>query len=304
MHEHLVHLAEGNTAAHKEVLRLMDQSSATAAALVDVAIRRAGDRQTRLALDAHLQDFKWSNVFPLHLQELATPIPGDPRFHEGVTLALASSPWWPPHRDALRKPTRTAAKAARKLLGDLDAIAQEAAVMVKQITEMRKLLDGTLHVLQTQALLRLELAGVTLAGAKTLEVGPQEGLLLNHLRKLGADACAVDLQPQISAPYVITGDFMHAALPGPFDVLVATAVFEEGSGWTLHLDDPRKEAALLLDRFKSLTHPGSVVVLEHVGYPVPFTTQQAAEHGFDVIPHRVPSAVAHNGARGCALRRR
>jgi hypothetical protein len=115
----------------------------------------------------------------------------------------------------------------------------------------------------------------------------------------------VDLGPQIDSPNIIKGDFLHTPLPGPFEFIVATAVFENSSCARGEQDsDPRNNSAEVLVRMRELTSPGAVVVLENVMLPVPFTKEDAEQAGFEVLKLQVPGISLRMGGRSCALRRK
>jgi hypothetical protein len=144
-----------------------------------------------------------------------------------------------------------------------------------------------------------------LNGRKVLEVGPQEGGLLLELTRLGAETTGVDLWPQNDHPAIIKGDFLHSQLPGPFELIVATAVFENCSCTRGEQDsDPRNNSREMIVRLRELTAPGAVVVLENVMFPIPFTRQDAEQAGFEVLRFLLPGISLRMGGRSCALKRK
>ena len=139
---------------------------------------------------------------------------------------------------------------------------------------------------------------------KVLEVGPYDCGLLEECRRVGAAVTGLDLVPRVRAPHVLAGDFMTADLSGPFDLLLATSVFETGSTMTKDLDsDVRNCSVGLLDRLREVIRDGGCVVLENLRQPLPSSPAQARAAGFTVLDHRVPSVNAALGGRGCALQR-
>jgi hypothetical protein len=275
-----------------------------ASALTELAIHAAGGPEARAALTAHQEDPKWSKWLPLHLQEFTAVFPEDARFHQPLAQALHDSGWAEAHLQALQSSPEGRAAAARALTAELNAIAEEAAAWLARLPALKARLGGSLHVLQVQALLRMEGLLGSLQGRKVLEVGPQEGGLLLELLRLGTDAFGVDLGPQIQHPRIITGDFLHAPLPGPFELIVATAVFESSSCARGEPDsDARNNSPAVLRRFHALTAPGGLVVLENVMFPIPFSREEAAAAGFEVVLSRVPAINLRTGGRSCVLKR-
>jgi hypothetical protein len=84
-------------------------------------------------------------------------------------------------------------------------------------------------------------------------------------------------------------------------LIVATAVFEWGSGWPHHHPGAGRE---LLARLASLLRGGGVAVIENIGFPMPFTKAEAGLAGFDSVPQFIPAANHVHGGRGATLRRR
>jgi SAM-dependent methyltransferase len=205
---------------------------------------------------------------------------------------------------ALEQPGKVGLLAARRLVAELHFVAEEAAELARTFRAMRGRIAPPLHNLRVQALLRAERALGSLAGRRVLEVGCQDGGLLLHLEALGADVMGVDLGPEIDHPRVLRGDFMTAELEGPFDLIVATSVFEKFSNARGEPEPDRGNTRpVLLQRFRELTREGGVVVLENIMFPLPFSRAHALEADFEVLPERIPSANHCLGGRGCTLRR-
>ncbi|EAU67167.1 class I SAM-dependent methyltransferase [Stigmatella aurantiaca] len=269
--------------------------------MTELAVHEAGSAAARTQLTAHHADPKWSKWLPLHLQEYTAVFPEDVRFHQPLPQALIDSGWAETHLRALQS---GGVQAARALVTELDAIAEEAASLLSRLPAMKARLGGSLHILQVQALTRAEALLGPLQGRKILEVGPQEGGLLLELIKLGADALGIDLGPQIEHPRLIQGDFLHTALPGPFELIVATAVFESSSCARGEPDsDAKNNSPAVLRRFHELTAPGGFVVLENVMFPIPFSREEAKAAGFEVPLSRLPAINLRTGGRSCVLRR-
>jgi hypothetical protein len=297
--------AEGNTSARTAAVERLQAMPHPASALTQVAVHHAGSAGARAKIDAHLADEKWQKLIPLRFQEYSVVFKEDARFHERIQDAYAGSGWAQTHLQALGGNGEDGVRAARTLMGELETIAQEAAGLLDRLKVMRERVKAPLHILQVQALTRAELVLGSLKGRKALEVGPQEGGLLLELIRLGADTTGVDLGPQIDSPNIIKGDFLHTPLPGPFEFIVATAVFENSSCARGEQDsDPRNNSAEVLVRMRELTSPGAVVVLENVMLPVPFTKEDAEQAGFEVLKLQVPGISLRMGGRSCALRRK
>ncbi|MBN1210067.1 MAG: hypothetical protein JXB05_34770 [Myxococcaceae bacterium] len=272
--------------------------------MTSLAVHCAGSPSARARIAAHLADPKWSIWLPLHLQEYRTALPADARFHQTLMDALADSGWAQAHLQALQSSADAGVSAARALESDLEAIAEEAAGLLSHLPAMRARITSTLHVLQVQALMRAELLLGGLQGRKVLEVGPQEGGLLLEMIRLGADATGIDLGPQLQHPRIITGDFLHTELPGPFEFIAATAVFESSSCARGEPDsDARNNSPAVLKRLHELAAPGAIVVLENVMFPIPFTREDAERAGFEVLRSRLPAINLRTGGRSCALKR-
>lgn len=297
--------AEGDASARASVLERLKAMPHPASALTQAAVHHAGGEAVRAACEAHFADEKWSKLFPLRFQEFSPVFPVDTRFHERIVDAFSESGWAQAHLRALEGSGEAGVRAARTLVGELETVAQEAAGLLSQLKAMRERIKAPLHLLQIQALTRAELALGNLRGRKALEVGPQEGGLLLELLRLGAETTGVDLGPQLDHPAIVKGDFLHTPLPDPFELIVATAVFENSSCSRGEQDsDPRNNSREVLVRMRELTAPGAVVVLENVMFPIPFTREDAEQAGFEVLRLLVPAVNLRMGGRSCALRRK
>lgn len=297
-------LAEGQAAARDALTEALLDAPNPASALTELAVHAAGSPAARAALTAHHEDPKWSKWLPLHLQEFTAVFPDDVRFHQPLAQALHDSGWAGAHLQALQSSPEGSVPAARALVAELNAIAEEAATWLARLPALKARLGGSLHVLQVQALNRVEALLGSLQGRKVLEVGPQEGGLLLELLRLGADAFGIDLGPQIEHPRIITGDFLLTALPGPFELIMATAVFESSSCARGEPDsDARNNSPAVLRRFHELTAPGGLVVLENVMFPIPFSRAEAEAAGFEVVLSRLPAINLRTGGRSCVLKR-
>jgi hypothetical protein len=297
-------LAAGRTEARSLLLEELVAAPDLPSTLTTVAVEFAGSPSARAPISVHLADPKWSRWLPLHLQEYTTVLSTDARFHRTLRDAMADSGWAQAHLQALQSSADSGVTAARALRSDLEAIAEEAAVLLGQLPAMRARITSSLHVLQVQALMRAEQRLGSLQGKKVLEVGPQEGGLLLEMIRLGADVTGIDLGPQIEHPRIITGDFLHTELPGPFEFIVATAVFESSSCARGEQDsDARNNSPEVLKRMHELAAPGALVVLENVMFPIPFSREDAARAGFEVVRTRLPAINHRTGGRSCALKR-
>ncbi|MDC0712644.1 hypothetical protein POL68_29545 [Stigmatella sp. ncwal1] len=297
-------LSAGQVAARDVLLETLLAAPNPASALTELAVHEAGSPAARTQLTAHHADPKWSKWLPLHLQEYTAVFPEDARFHQPLSQALIDSGWAEAHLRALQASEEGSVQAARALGAELNAIAEEAASLLSRLPAMKTRLGGSLHILQVQALTRAEALLGPLQGRKILEVGPQEGGLLLELIRLGADALGIDLGPQIEHPRLVQGDFLHTALPGPFELIVATAVFESSSCARGEPDsDAKNNSPAVLRRFHELTAPGGFVVLENVMFPIPFSREEAEAAGFEVPLSRLPAINLRTGGRSCVLRR-
>jgi hypothetical protein len=297
--------AEGDANARSAAVERLKAMPHLASALTQTAVHHAGSAEARTKIDAHLVDEKWQKLIPLRFQEYSAVFPEDTRFHVRIQDAYAGSGWAQAHLQALGGAGEDGVRAARTLVGELESIAQEASGLLTQLKAIRERIKAPLHILQVQAITRAELALGSLKGRTALEVGPQEGGLLLELIRLGAETTGVDLGPQLDHPAIIKGDFLHTPLPGPFDLIVATAVFENSSCSRGEQDsDPRNNSAEVLVRMRELTSPGGVVVLENVMLPIPFTKQDAEQAGFEVLRLQLPGISLRMGGRSCALRRK
>lgn len=296
---------EGDDSARASLLERLTAMPHPASALTELAVHHAGGEAARARCDAHFADEKWSKVLPLRFQEYSAVFPVDTRFHERILDAYSESGWAEGHLRALGEAGEEGVRAARALMGEFHAIAEEAAGFLETLQGMRERVKQPFHLLQVQALTRAERVLGSVKGRKVLEVGPQEGGLLMELMRLGADTTGVDLGPQIDSPNLIKGDFLHTPLPGPFDFIVATAVFENSSCARGEQDsDPRNNSREVLVRMRELTAPGAVVVLENVMFPIPFTREDAEQAGFEALRLSMPGVNLKIGGRSCALRRK
>jgi hypothetical protein len=296
--------AEGQGPARASLLQAIEVLANPSNALMEVALHHAGSEAELARCEAHFADETWSKRLLLDLQEYSAVFPADTRFHQDIRTAFFESGWPQAHLQALQGPAESGARAARALIGELETVTREAAELLMQLEAVRARVKPPLHILQVQALMRAELALGNLQGRKVLEVGPQEGGLLLELLRLGAEVLGVDLGPQIESPHIIQGDFLHTELPGPFDLIVATAVFEMGSCARGEPEaDKRNKSPEVLRRLHALTAPGAIVVLENVMFPIPFLREDAERAGFEVLRQRMPAINLRTGGRGCVLRR-
>lgn len=300
----LMRAARGDAGARTELAEHLRAADDPSASLVELALEHFGSREAREAIQTHQADPRWSSAIPLHQQEYPVIFRTDARFHLRYTQALAESGWAAAHLQALSQPAFAGRAAARHLLAELHLLAEQAADFTRIARQMRQMVDSMMHLLRVQALLRMEWVLGRVAGKRILEVGTQDGGLLLHLEKLGADVSAVDLGPELVHPRIQKGDFMKTELPGPYDVIVATSVFEKFSA-ARGEDEPElaNTRPELLERFRQLTQPGSLIILENIMFPPPFTAADAREAGFEVLPMTIPSANFRLGGRGCTLRR-
>ena len=117
-------------------------------------------------------------------------------------------------------------------------------------------------------------------------------------------ATGIDLWPQLEHPNILHGDFLKTDLPGPFELIIATAVFETGSCSRGEQDSESKNnSPEVLKRFHELTEPGAVVLLENIMFPIPFLRADAEAAGFEVLRLNVPGVNLRLGGRSCLLKR-
>jgi hypothetical protein len=267
--------------------------------LVEEALRRAGTSAQRTRLDGYLASPPWCARVRLDLQEYRAVLPVDVGFDRPIRSALSTSGFGDRHGRSLAG--RVPVAAARALLADLAGVVQQACGVVTATHRLRTHVAAGRHLLRALALGRLTAAVGRVRGRRVLEIGCEDDALLTFLAQRGAEVWGVDLAA-CSHPRVARGDFMTATLPGPFDVVVATAVFEAGSGFT-HLPRAGEEEVPFLHRLRDLLAPGGVVVVENVGLPVPFSREVALRHGLVADDPRTPVQSVWADARGCTLRR-
>lgn len=295
--------ALGDDDARIRLFSLLDQCPNPGLALLELAIHHVGTPAQRRRYGSYLRNPKRAFV-PLPLQDYRVVFPEDTLFHEPFTLAVNGCNWTQRHLERLRNERPGCCEVAGELIGDLCLIAEEGVRLLEKLAAMRARIRP-LTILQIQALVRAETALGDLRGLKVLEVGPQNGELFLELLRSGADVFAVDLGPKLQHPRIIQGDFMREALPGPFDLIIATAVFERSSTTQGEPDgDPLNLTPVLLERFRELTTANGVIVLENVLFPIPFSKSDAERAGFEVLNQQVPSVNIRFGGRGCTLRRR
>lgn len=295
----LLRTAAGSSADQNSLVQDLSQQPDLLGSLLELAVLFAGPASARAWCEHHQLRAGWRDFVPLHRQEYVAVLRGDPRFDLKIDEALRSSNWAPDQLAGLGG--ERWADAARRLLTDLSEIALEAGRLAEWIALMRGRIGSGLHALQVQALMRASLAVESFDGLKVLEVGPREGHLLRELQRAGAEVQGVDLEPLI--PEVSRGDFMTVGLGGSFDLLIATSVFEVGSEMSKTDASALSRSPALLRRIRDVLSPGGVVVLENLGFPIPFSATQAKAAGFEVLPHPVPSVNHIHGGRGCTLRK-
>ena len=292
-------LAAGDLKALKPLVDLLDATQPNFV-LTDQAVRYRGGADARAACAKHLANFGWAEAIQLHEQEFRTLFPDDVHFEETMRGALATVDWASAYLRAFRKGGAVAVGAAQQLLEEMDAVAEEAAEFARTFQRMCPLISDNLHILQVLTLFRLQDAKGELAGKRILEVGPQDGGLFKYLKGLGAKVTGIDLAPKFQDPDLMQGDLMTADL-GTFDAVVATAVFEFGSGWEhTPVGDARQDEALL-DRLYALLNPGGVAIIENLAFPITFSADFARERGFEVLDVRLPHNNVVAAGRGCAL---
>jgi hypothetical protein len=270
-------------------------------ACLNMAFFGAGTKASQGIITAHCGQVPWGGHVPLSQQEYRTILGEEPAFETSTRQALAQTQWADGH---LRDLMANGAPAARRFVKDLTALHHEAVAMVQQLGVLRKMIDPPFHPLQIQALMRALQCVPDLKGLRVLEVGCGDGGLFRELTRRGANVTAVDVAPEIADARVRTGDFMKMPdLPDSFDLVMATAVFELGSGWTPSPLIPEDPGAQLLARLRQVTHPGSLVVMENIGFPILFSAAQARAAGFIPVMTPVPAVNTMRGGRGCTLRR-
>lgn len=293
--------AKGDARAQSRVKQALDAAPSPTLLLLEEAVSNAGTKSERETIREHRLDYPWCLHMRLELQEFEVVLPQEVHFEVGIRGALSNAGWGYEHARALG---RKGAAASKRLLADLHAVASEAAAYAHKVKEARSRIAPPLHVLQVLTLMRAESVVDSWVGKRVLEVGPQDGGLFAHLRAQGVDVWALDLEPRFKDPRVLVGDFMKETVPGGgFDVVLATAVFEYGSGWE-HPPQNTTDDVKLLQRLHLLLNPGGVVVMENIGCPVVFGAHAAEANGFEVLNRRT---LVHNLAesgRGCTLRRR
>jgi hypothetical protein len=297
-------------AAHERDARaaeafVADRFSSSAGAnqkLIALALEHAGETHERESIHVHRSEPEWSKHVPLDLLEFA-PVVGDaPDFSRTVAEELEFSSWGTTRLDALRAGD---ADAARILLDELHAIARFAAASAADIKRLRAhMRERGLHAMQAAAFERcrrvLDDNRAGRARPSALEVGAADGELVSALADIGFDAQGVDVLAS-AHPRVRMANFLVDDPLARFDVVVATALLEWGSGI-----DPAvlENPAHVLGRLRALVVDGGVLVLENVRLPLPFTRADAAAAGFSVIEERVASPTLSLGGRGVTLRSR
>jgi SAM-dependent methyltransferase len=292
----LIDLARGHAPAREPVLRALTERPANTV-LLDTALTQAGRDRDRAILDRHRTHFGWSSAVSLSHQEYPLLLP-QPRFEESLPGALSTAEYGSRVVRSLQRAGRRAPAVARDLVVDLHTLAEQAAMFAQQWQTIRPMLGPTLHVLQAQALLRLDLVAPSIRGWDVLEVGPQTGTFMRALEARGARVSGVDVELRAGVANVVQGDFMTAPL-GRFDLVVATAVFEFGSGWN-HFRGADGKVPVLA-RLREVLKPGGHVLMENLAYPLPFSAAQAEDAGFRVCDVRVVRSGVCWGGRGAVL---
>lgn len=290
-------LASGDLSVHGALVDWLEPESFRTQRLIEAALDGAGTPRQRALLAAHREDPRWARMVPMHLLEYPQILRGASHLEMSVHDAFLVAGWAGRHARALVEKKR-APEAAGALLDDLQGIARTCEDALLALSRMRSLVEPPLHLLRVQALERITRVLPDLRGVEVLEVGAEDGTLLRALHDRGARVTGLDIAPLPSSLPIVRGDLMHAALPGHYGLIVATAVFEHGSGWTL------ERGAVLLARLHAVLAPSGVVVLENIGIPLPFTDDDVTRAGFERIAQVIPSTNPVAGGRGCTLRRR
>lgn len=291
--------AQGSVAAQRTVTSSLAALANPARWLVEAALAPHGDEGDR-QLASHTSSRLGAEV-PLLWQDYPVIFPTTAFLDAPVQDAFRMAPFVSTHTEAIAR----APEAALALLEDLARIRRWAVQMAEETVRLATLLRPPLHILQAQAYRRLELALGALAGKRVLEVGCDEGALLAAFEGAGADVTGIDVVLRTAHPRALQADFLAPLALPPQDGIVATAVFEHGSGFP----EGRQPALAALRRVHELLVPGGVCVLENVGAPFPFTDDDVVAAGFARVPLPVPSAaviprdIVALGARSCALRR-
>lgn len=272
--------ARGDAPALRDVVTWLAPDAFRTQRIIQASLSLAGQELAR-----HLAEPDWGRLVPIHLLEFPTVLGTTPHVDKMVPEAFLSTGWAARHAHQLDP---------RALLDDMHAIAGTARDALRALARMRPLVIPPMHLLRVQALERITRAVPGLRDVGILEVGAEDGTLLRALRGRGARVLGLDISP--SSPDILAGDLMTAALPGNFGIIVATAVFEHGSGWTL------EDGPALLRRLRQLLRDDGVVVLENIGVPMPFTDDDVTRAGFTHLPEPIPSTNPHSGGRGCTLR--
>lgn len=291
--------AQGDVAAHRAVTSSLAGLDNATCWLVEAALAPHGD-ESDLRFASH-NSSRLGAEMPLLWQDYPVLFATAAYLDAPAQDAFRLSPFLATHIDAIDR----APEAALALLDDLASIRRWALQMVDETVHLATLLRPPLHILQVQAHRRLELALGTLAGKRILEVGCDEGALLAVIENAGAEVTGLDVVLRTSHPRALQADFLAPLPMPPQDGIVATAVFEHGSGFP----EGRTAALAALKRLRELLVHGGVCVLENVGAPFPFSDDDVVAAGFARVPLPVPSAaviprdIVAIGARSCALRR-
>jgi hypothetical protein len=270
--------------------------------LIALALDHAGEASHRARINTHRSEPEWSKHVPLELLEYR-PVVGDaPDFSRTVAEEIEFSPWATQRLDSLRAGDDSAALA---LLDDLHEIARFAAASADDVSRLRAhMRERGLHAMQAAAFERcrrlLDDETQRRARPTVLEIGAADGELVSALAQTGYDAHGVDVLPS-PHPQVLVGNFLTDEPRTRYDVVVATALLEWGSGIDpAVLEDPRH----VLSRLRALVVDRGTLVLENVRLPLPFTRDDAERAGFTVREERVVSPTLALGGRGVTLHTR
>ncbi|MFZ9889316.1 MAG: class I SAM-dependent methyltransferase [Myxococcota bacterium] len=288
----------GDTAAQRAVTSSLAQVREPVMWLVEAALSPRGDEYDDV-LATHASSRLGAEI-PLVWQDYPVLFAADAHLEYPAPEAFRMSPFARDHLEAITR----APGAARTLLHDLARIRHFAVQMAVETTHLASMLRPPLHILQAQAQRRLELALGTLVGKRILEVGCDDGTLLEELAGAGAEVTGIDVILRTPHPRALEADILGPLSLPPQDGIVATAVFEHGSGFP----EGKAPAVAVLERLRELLVPGGVCVFENVGAPFPFSDNDVAAAGFTRVSLPVPSAavlprdIVAIGARSCALR--
>jgi SAM-dependent methyltransferase len=291
--------ARGDRAALRDCSLALTRDPCPTGHLIGQALRHVGNPSTRAALDGYLESAPLRHHIRLDLQEYRAPLPDDVEFDRSIRSVLSTCGFGEQHARDLASPRGAA--AARALLADLESVARQAVGLTRLVADVTARVEEGLHLVRALALVRACQVTSSWRGLRVLEVGCRDDALLSRLEAQGAEVTGLDLEPRRGSR-VTQGDFMTTPLLGQYDIVIATAVLEPGAGF-MHLVRTGTGVFPLLARLRDLLVPGGHFVTENLGFPLPFSAQEARCHGLHPVDARTPVKTAWESSRGCTLRR-